>query len=113
MRAVATAATRKAAEAGVDAADLKKLARQAGDAAQLMKLLGNEKRLLVLCFLAARGEMTVGELVGVATPLAFAFLSIGGAICGEDFTTGGRTLASLGLDHLHHRELQTLLREGV
>ena len=66
MRAVATAATRKAAGAGVDAADLKKLARQAGDAAQLMKLLGNEKRLLVLCFLAARGEMTVGELVGVA-----------------------------------------------
>ena len=51
---------------GADAADLKKLARQAGDAAQLMKLLGNEKRLLVLCFLAARGEMTVGELVGVA-----------------------------------------------
>jgi ArsR family transcriptional regulator, virulence genes transcriptional regulator len=66
MRAVATAATRKAASASVDAADLKKLARQAGDAAQLMKLLGNEKRLLVLCFLAARGEMTVGELVGVA-----------------------------------------------
>jgi DNA-binding transcriptional ArsR family regulator len=66
MRAVATAATRKAAGAGADAADLKKLARQAGDAAQLMKLLGNEKRLLVLCFLAARGEMTVGELVGVA-----------------------------------------------
>jgi DNA-binding transcriptional ArsR family regulator len=28
-------------------------------------LLGNEKRLLVLCFLAARGEMTVGELVDV------------------------------------------------
>jgi DNA-binding transcriptional ArsR family regulator len=66
MRAVATAATRKAVGAGADAADLKKLARQAGDAAQLMKLLGNEKRLLVLCFLAARGEMTVGELVGVA-----------------------------------------------
>jgi ArsR family transcriptional regulator, virulence genes transcriptional regulator len=66
MRAVATTATRKAAGTGAaDAADLKKLARQAGDAAQLLKLLGNEKRLLVLCFLAARGEMTVGELVGV------------------------------------------------
>ncbi|MGB8606217.1 ArsR/SmtB family transcription factor [Bradyrhizobium sp.] len=46
-----------------DAIALSKLAKQAGDAAQLMKLLGNEKRLLVLCFLAARGEMTVGELV--------------------------------------------------
>ena len=65
MRAVATA-TRIAAETNADdAAALKKLARQAGEAAQLLKLLGNEKRLLVLCFLAARGEMTVGELVGV------------------------------------------------
>src|SRR6202051_4012488 len=66
MRAVATA-TKIAAEAGAaDAVALKKLAKQAGEAAQLLKLLGNEKRLLVLCFLAARGEMTVGELVGVA-----------------------------------------------
>jgi DNA-binding transcriptional ArsR family regulator len=48
-----------------DAAALKKLARQAGEAARLLKMLGNEKRLLILCFLAARGEMTVGELVGV------------------------------------------------
>jgi DNA-binding transcriptional ArsR family regulator len=48
-----------------DAADFKKLTRQAGDAAQLLKMLGNEKRLLILCFLAARGEMTVGELVDV------------------------------------------------
>jgi DNA-binding transcriptional ArsR family regulator len=62
MRAVAIAATRIDA---ADAADLKKLAKQAGDAAQLLKLLGNEKRLLILCFLAARGEMTVGELVSV------------------------------------------------
>src|SRR5664280_171185 len=60
---VATATARIPLEAG--AADLKKLARQAGDAAQFLKLLGNEKRLLVLCFLAARGEMTVGELVDV------------------------------------------------
>ena len=29
----------------VDAAALKKLAKQAGEAAQLLKLLGNEKRL--------------------------------------------------------------------
>jgi ArsR family transcriptional regulator, virulence genes transcriptional regulator len=48
-----------------DVAALKKLAKQAGDAAQLLKLLANEKRLLILCFLAARGEMTVGELVDV------------------------------------------------
>src|SRR5712672_2491098 len=66
MRAVA--ATRKTMPAAIgagDATDLKKLTKQAGEAAQLLKLLGNEKRLLILCFLAARGEMTVGELVGV------------------------------------------------
>jgi DNA-binding transcriptional ArsR family regulator len=66
MRAVATAASKIPAASGADdAAALKKLAKQAGEAAQLLKLLGNEKRLLVLCFLAARGEMTVGELVDV------------------------------------------------
>jgi opine dehydrogenase len=62
---------------------------------------------LGLSFLAS-----VGELAGVATPLVFSFLTIGGAICGQDFAEGGRTLASLGLDHLDSRELQMLLREG-
>jgi opine dehydrogenase len=56
--------------------------------------------------------VSVAELAGVATPLAFAFLAIGGAICGEDFTEGGRTLANLGLGHLDRGELQTLLHEG-
>jgi opine dehydrogenase len=56
--------------------------------------------------------VSVAELAGVATPLAFSFLAIGGAICGEDFMDGGRTLASLGLGHLDRDELQTLLREG-
>src|ERR1700733_9091692 len=68
MRAVATTTSAPNARRSVsaaDAADLKKLARQAGDAAQLLKLLGNEKRLLILCFLSVRGEMTVGELVDV------------------------------------------------
>src|SRR3954469_8012488 len=66
MRAVAFVKTMAPAQmATADPAALKKLARQAGEAAQLLKLLGNEKRLLILCFLAVRGEMTVGELVGV------------------------------------------------
>jgi DNA-binding transcriptional ArsR family regulator len=69
MTAVATiikAARSLPAGIGVaDAAVLKKLAKQAGNAAQLLKLLGNEKRLLILCFLSVRGEMTVGELVDV------------------------------------------------
>ncbi len=29
----------------------------------MLKLLSNERRLLILCFLLARGEMKVGELV--------------------------------------------------
>jgi opine dehydrogenase len=56
--------------------------------------------------------VSTAELVGVATPLARSFLSIGGAICGEDFLASGRTLASLGLGHLDRNALQALLREG-
>jgi opine dehydrogenase len=56
--------------------------------------------------------VSVAELAGVTTPLAFSFLAIGGAIFGEDFLQGGRTLVSLGLGHLDRDELQTLLREG-
>jgi opine dehydrogenase len=56
--------------------------------------------------------VSVAELAGVATPLAKAFLAIGGAICGEDFGESGRTLRSLGLGDLGREQLQTLLREG-
>ena len=56
--------------------------------------------------------VSVAELAGVATPLARAFLAIGGAICGEDFFKGGRTLASLGLGTLNRDQFRTLLREG-
>ena len=68
MRAVAKSKAAGSKAAGINAADaaaLKMLAKQAGEAARLLKLLGNEKRLLVLCFLAVRGEMNVGELVEV------------------------------------------------
>jgi DNA-binding transcriptional ArsR family regulator len=63
--AAATAKEPQSAPGGGDAAALKQLAKQAGEAAQLLKMLANEKRLLILCFLAVRGEMTVGELVGI------------------------------------------------
>jgi opine dehydrogenase len=56
--------------------------------------------------------ISAAELTGTETPLARAFLSIGGAICGEDFSATGRTLASLGLGGLDRAALQTLLREG-
>ncbi len=44
------------------ATEIDRLAEQAGEAARLMKLLANERRLLVLCKLAGAGEMTVGGL---------------------------------------------------
>ena len=56
--------------------------------------------------------VSAAGVAGAATPLAKAFLAIGGAICGEDFMRGGRTLETLGLGKLHKAELQTLLHEG-
>lgn len=57
--------------------------------------------------------VSVGELANVPAPLARAFLSICGAICGEDFAASGRTLASLGLGGLSKNQLQDLLAEGL
>ncbi|MGO9359335.1 MAG: NAD/NADP octopine/nopaline dehydrogenase family protein [Xanthobacteraceae bacterium] len=56
--------------------------------------------------------VSAARLADVPAPLAFSFLAIGGAICGEDFLAGGRTLATLGLGDLDRKALQTLLREG-
>ena len=56
--------------------------------------------------------LSVAALAGVEMNLARAFLSIGGAICGEDFMATGRTLSSLGLGALDRTQLQTLLRVG-
>ncbi len=36
--------------------------RQAGEASRLLKAMANESRLLVLCFLAEEGELSVGDL---------------------------------------------------
>jgi opine dehydrogenase len=54
-----------------------------------------------------------GDLAGVPTPLARAFLSIGGAICGADFMASGRTLKSLGLGGTDRAALQRMLAEGL
>jgi opine dehydrogenase len=56
--------------------------------------------------------VSAAGLAGIATPMAKAFLAIGGAICGEGFAQGGRTLDTLGLGGLDKAELQVLLREG-
>jgi len=45
-----------------EAADYADLAERAADASRLLKLLANERRLLLLCHLADAHEMTVGAL---------------------------------------------------
>jgi len=52
-------------------AQLDELAEKAAEAARLLRLLANENRLLLLCHLAAEGEMGVGalaEAVGLSQP---------------------------------------------
>ena len=56
--------------------------------------------------------ISVADLAGVPAPLARAFLSIGGAVTGEDFMVTGRTLQGLGLGGYDKAALQRLLREG-
>lgn len=46
----------------IDLQLLAKFSRQAREAAALLKAMANECRLLVLCHLAASGELSVGEL---------------------------------------------------
>lgn len=41
---------------------LNDLAKKSGEAARLLKLIANERRLLILCQLAAAGEASVGTL---------------------------------------------------
>jgi DNA-binding transcriptional ArsR family regulator len=54
--------------------DIAQLEQKAGEAAQLLKLLANENRLLILCRLAIAGEMPVGALAQ-ATKLSQSALS--------------------------------------
>jgi opine dehydrogenase len=61
-----------------------------------------------LSFLAS-----AGAFAGVATPLALAFLSIGSAICGEDFMRSGRTFESLGIGGLDAGTLKKMLIAGL
>jgi opine dehydrogenase len=57
--------------------------------------------------------VSAGELAGVPTPLARAFLAIGGAVCDEDFMRTGRMLKTLGLAGLDRTALQRLLQDGL
>lgn len=60
-------------------ADYSDLADRAAEAARMMKLLANERRLLLLCHLAAAGEMSVGALaaaVGLSQSAASQHLAL-------------------------------------
>ncbi|WP_291864426.1 metalloregulator ArsR/SmtB family transcription factor [Bradyrhizobium sp.] len=109
MRAVAASArSRSAGVSAVDAAALKTLAKQAGEAAQLLKLLGNEKRLLILCFLVARGEMTVGELVEVVKLSQSALSQHLALLRGDGLVTFRRTSQTLHYSVADKRALRVL-----
>ena len=48
------------------ASEMDVLEQRAGEAAQLLKLLANETRLLILCRLVSNGEMSVNAIVAAA-----------------------------------------------
>jgi DNA-binding transcriptional ArsR family regulator len=50
----------------VPAMTMERLEQRAGDAAQLLKLLANETRLLILCRLVTEREMSAGAIVAAA-----------------------------------------------
>ncbi len=65
----------------------------------------------VKCNLALMAS--VGDLCGVDTPIADSLLKLLGVVVGEDFRETGRTLKSLGLDHMGLKELEQLLQNGL
>ena len=54
-----------------DSRGIASLERKAAQAAQLLKLLANENRLLILCRLVLAHEMSVNDLAEAARRLAF------------------------------------------
>ena len=56
--------------------------------------------------------VSIAAMAGVETPLARGFLTIGSAICEEDFDKSGRSLETIGLAGVGRTTLQALLRDG-
>jgi DNA-binding transcriptional ArsR family regulator len=70
-KAIEDAGVNTAAPTLDQAQGLAALQEKAAEAARLLRLLGNENRLLLLCHLVAAGEMTVGalaEAIGLSQP---------------------------------------------
>ncbi len=57
--------------------------------------------------------VSVADWTGVSCPIARGLLAVAGAIAGEDFTRGARTLAALGLAALDRAALRRLLDGGL
>jgi opine dehydrogenase len=57
--------------------------------------------------------VSVADWAGLGCPLARGLLAIAGAVTGEDFAAGPRTLRALGLDRLDRPEMKRLLEHGV
>jgi DNA-binding transcriptional ArsR family regulator len=74
------------------AAAIADLQEKAGEAASLLKLLANERRLLILCRLAVAGEMSVSDLAA-AVGLSQSALSQHLAKMREDGLVGTRRAA--------------------
>src|SRR5258707_13202815 len=87
------------------------LAVHAAEAARLLKLVSNERRLLVLCRLATTGEATVGELAR-SVGLSQSALSQHLALMREDglvgFRRDGQTICYRIADPNAERLLETL-----
>ncbi|MGO8915312.1 MAG: NAD/NADP octopine/nopaline dehydrogenase family protein [Stellaceae bacterium] len=57
--------------------------------------------------------VSLADWAGVPCPVGRGLLSIGAALCGEDFAQGPRTLGALGLDRLDRASMKRLLVEGI
>lgn len=55
---------------------------------------------------------SIGQQLGVATPLTDATITLAGILFGTDFRVSGRTAASLGIDGMSAGQLTDFLREG-
>lgn len=56
--------------------------------------------------------VSCADWIGVETPVAKGLLSLGSAICGEDFRSTGRTLETLGLATMTRLEMAEMLEVG-
>ena len=56
--------------------------------------------------------VSAARLAGVAVPLAEGLMTIGGAICGQDFMRTGRPLSATGFAGMDREELQSILKQG-